>query len=157
MIVNPASIIPAFAKPATTTVPIPRFANLPPVARATPVLTALRIPDRPELPPRPTDPPNATARARRISIPIDLCVIKGDGTRITGHSRDLSTTGLFVLTSATLAVGDDVDLELMLPGAEAFTEEEHKVKARVARESDDGYGIELVGADASLLAALAAL
>ena len=157
MIINPASIIPAIAKPSATTVPIPRFANLPPVARATPVLTALRIPDRPELPPRPADPPNATARARRISIPIDLCLIKRDGTRISGHSRDLSTSGLFVLTSAALAVGDDVEIELMLPGAEAFTEDEYKVKARVARESEDGYGIELVGADASLLAALAAL
>jgi hypothetical protein len=156
-IVNPAGMIPAIAKPAAVTIAIPRFANLPPVARAAPVLTALRIPDRPELPPRPAEPPNATVRARRISIPIDLCLIKRDGTRITGHSRDLSTSGLFVLTEASLAVGDDLDVELMLPGGEAFTEDEFTVKARVARTCEDGYGIELVDPDASLLAALEAL
>ena len=48
-------------------------------------------------------------------------------------------------------------VELLLPGKEAFTEDEFRCRARVARKAEGGYGIELIGADAALIAALAAL
>lgn len=122
-----------------------------------PVLAALRTVDRPELPPRQPAPPDAAPRARRLSIPIDVRLVLADGKRITGHSRDISTSGLFVLTDATLTVGDELRVELLLPGEEAFTEEEHRSRGRVARQADGGYGIELLEPDAALLAALGAL
>ncbi len=143
---------PAPAKPAKAT-----SGPLPSIARALPVLTALRTPDRPVLPPRPATRPDALPRARRIAMPIDLTLVLPDGTRISGHSRDISTSGLFVLTTTTLTLSSELGVELLLPGAEAFTEDEYKARARVARRAEGGYGIELVDADAALIKALAAL
>jgi hypothetical protein len=161
--------MPSIAKkpaPATSAVPTPP--PLPPLSRATPqapramrkptkpqlVLDALRTPDRPSIAPRPPEPPNAVPRSRRISIPIDVKLVLPDGTRVSGHSRDISTTGLFVLTDAELPDGAEVGVELLLPGKEAFTEDEHRARARIARRDDDGVGIELVDPDARLTAAL---
>jgi hypothetical protein len=128
---------------------------LPPVSRAVPpVLAALRTVDRPEIPPKPPDPPNAKIRARRISIPIDVRLLLPDGGFGDGTSRDLSTTGLFVLTTTKLAVDDELVIALMLPGKEAFTEEEYRAKARVARTAEDGYGLELIAPEPDLVAAL---
>ena len=77
-----------------------------------------------------------------------------DGSRIDGTSRDISTTGLFVLGSAALAVDDALTIELLLPGKEAFTEDEFRAAARVVRRDDDGFGLELVDPDPALVAAL---
>ena len=121
------------------------------------MLEALRTPDRPMIPPRPPEPVDASPRARRIAIPIDLRLVLGSGERLDGHSRDISTTGLFVLTDATLDVGDELTLELMLPGEEAFTEDEYQSRARVARAAEGGYGLELLAPDAGLIRALATL
>ena len=81
----------------------------------------------------------------------------GTGTTIVGHSRDISTSGLFVLAEAPLAVGDELTIELSIPGKEAFIENEYRSRARVARRDSDGVGIELITPEPSLLAALAAL
>lgn len=62
-----------------------------------------------------------------------------------------------MLTEARLTVGDELAIELLLPGKEAFTEDEYRAKARIARRADDGYGLELVTPDAALVVALAAL
>lgn len=121
------------------------------------MLAALRTVDRPVLPPREPEPADASPRARRILIPIDVHLIRPDGTRVNGHSRDISTSGLFVITDAALAVGDALTIELLLPGEEAFTETVHRSRARVARHADGGYGIELIAPDAALIAALGAL
>ena len=79
------------------------------------------------------------------------------GKVVEAHSRDLSTTGLFVLTAAPLAVGTLYQISIMIPGAEAFSEEVHHAKAKVVRRDEGGYGVELISPDAKLLAALAAL
>ncbi|MBX3160585.1 MAG: PilZ domain-containing protein [Deltaproteobacteria bacterium] len=166
-------IMPSIAKrPGPAASAVPTAPPLPPILRAAPpppptprasarkptrpqlVLDALRTPDRPPIAPRPPEPPNARPRSRRISIPIDVRLILPDGTRVSGHSRDLSTTGLFVLTTAALPDGAEVDVELLLPGKEAFTEDEHRARARIARRDDDGVGIELLDPDARLTAAL---
>ncbi len=155
---KPASKLPSLAEPASDAKP----ASAPPTAVAegrpdpAPVLAALRAPDRPEVPPIAPLPADATPRARRIAIPIDLALIV-DGKRIAAHSRDISTSGLFVLTTAPLVVGAEHAIELLLPGAEPFTEDEYQARARVARAGEGGFGVELVAPDATLLAALAAL
>jgi len=182
--VKPASIVPAsmktssiiptsLGKPAAISQPysitkpaskitgaMQPIARTPPVARSSSpgvVLAALRTPNRPVIPPRAADPPDAAPRARRIAMPIDICMIRADKTRIDGHSRDVSTSGLFVLTDAKLAVNDELTLELRLPGKEAFTEDEFRSRARVARRAEGGYGLELVSPEAALIAALSAL
>lgn len=121
------------------------------------VLAALRMPDRPAIPPKPADRPDAAPRARRIAIPIDLQLVLANGKRVDAHCRDISTSGLFVLTDAKLALGDALGVELLLPGKEAFTEDEYRSRARVAREAKGGYGIEFDAPDPGLIAALAAL
>ena len=130
---------------------------LPPLSRSSPVLTALRMPDRPAIPPRDPDPPDARKRARRIAIPIDIRLVLSDGTRIGGHSRDISATGLFVLTHVKLVVGEEITIELFLPGEEAFTEHEFRSRARIARSDEGGYGIELLAPQPDLIRALADL
>jgi hypothetical protein len=120
------------------------------------VLAALRTVDRPMIPRTPAPPEDAIPRARRIAIPIDVR-LRHANTTIETHSRDISTSGLFVLTTATLEVGVEVDAILLLPGAEPFMEDEHACRARVARRAADGYGLELIAPPAALLAALAAL
>lgn len=109
------------------------------------------------MPPRPADPPNAKLRARRIAVPIDVRLLLADGSRGDATSRDLSTTGLFVLTQVELAVDDELTIELLLPGKEAFTEDAFRAAARVARRDDDGFGLELVAPDPGLVAALDSL
>jgi hypothetical protein len=121
------------------------------------VLAALRTPDRPVIPPRAPEPVDAFPRARRIAIPIDVRLLTATGGRIDLHSRDISASGLFVLTDARLAINDELTVELLLPGAEAFTEDEHRCRGRIARQADGGYGIELIAPDATLIAALGAL
>jgi hypothetical protein len=121
------------------------------------VLAALRIPDRPAVPPRPSVPPGVKERPHRIPIAIDVRLHPEGGARIDAHSRDISTTGLFVLTQASLAIGETVGIVLLLPGKEAFAETEYRGRARVARQGEGGYGIELVDPTPELLAALAGL
>ncbi len=119
---------------------------------------ALRTPDRPPIASRPPDPPDASPRARRTSVPIDIRLVLDDGTRITGHSRDVSTSGLFVLAADIWApIGTELYVELLLPGKEAFVEDEFRARARIARRDDDGVGIELLDPEPALLVALAAL
>jgi hypothetical protein len=96
------------------------------------------------------------SRARRIAIPIDITLQIGSRT-LTATSRDISTSGLFVLTDEPLDISTTLTVTLMLPGSEPFVEDEFTSRARVTRRAPGGYGIELVAADPSLLRALAAL
>jgi hypothetical protein len=136
---------------------MPRLAPPPVAIKSQPVLAALRIPNRPSVPPKPADPPDAKARARRIAISIDVRLFPPSGAPVDGHSRDVSETGLFVLTTGKLAVGTTLPIELLLPGDEAFTETEYRARARVVRQGHGGYGIELVDPEPALVQALARL
>ncbi len=120
-----------------------------------PVLAALRTPNRPLIPPK-IEPAQVKERARRTSVPIDVRLLLDSGP-VLAHSRDLSTSGMFVLTGAPLVVGSTLDLVVMVPGTEAFTEDEHHARVRVVRRGEGGYGVELIAPDAELLGALAAL
>lgn len=128
---------------------------LPPLARG--VLDALRTPDRPSIPARLPDPPDAKERARRIAIAIDVRFYGDGGISGEGISRDLSTSGLFVSTTVDLPIDTDLTLVLMVPGKEAFLEEEFRSRARVVRKEARGYGVQLIEPAPALIAALAAL
>lgn len=174
---KPSSIIPAALSekrpiaPQGKTVAIPRpvlappgVAKLPTVSRVPPkqsdkipVLAALRMPNRPAVPPKPAEPVDAKQRARRIPIPIDVHFTLADGSRVDGHSRDISTSGLFVILDAELPLHAELTAELLVPGDEPFSETEHTARVRVVRRDKDGYGVELVAPDKDLVAALAKL
>jgi len=122
------------------------------------MLAALRVPDRPATPPLPEPAAtDAAARQRRITVPIDVRLAMPDGTRIEGHSRNVSASGLFVHATILPEVSGEVAVTLLIPGKEAFTEDEHRARGRIVRRTDDGVEVELVDAPATLLAALKAL
>jgi hypothetical protein len=148
---------PLIASPPAATVITPAPAPSLPALPKIPTLAALRTPDRPVIPPPRADPPNAKFRAHRIAVPIDIRLDLADGTFADGMSRDISATGLFVLTTAPLAIDSELAIVLLLPGEEAFTEHEYPCQARVVRQADDGFGLELLAPSVELVAALDAL
>jgi hypothetical protein len=155
----PAPAPAATAHPALRLPPLPRPASprsAPALATGRPTPAPVRIPDWPVPPPVP-EPAGAVPRSRRILIPIDVRLELADGSRTAGHSRDLSASGLYVVTLAAPAIGAEVGLVLSVPGPEPFMEDEYQVRARVARRDDEGLGLELLDASAALLTALAAL
>ncbi|HUJ59050.1 MAG TPA: PilZ domain-containing protein [Kofleriaceae bacterium] len=150
----PAAAAPPAAPPPPKVVP-PKFERTVPLAKIS--LTSKRATGKLPALPRVPEPPDARERARRIAIPLDVRIILDDGRIVDAHSRDISTSGLFVLTDQTLPVGATARLELLVPGKEAFTEDVHRATVRIVRRGDGGYGVELVAPDPELLAALAAL
>jgi len=71
--------------------------------------------------------------------------------------RDLSTTGLFVVTSHDLTVGADVTLALQLPDEDVLAQAIHRVAARVVRRAETGYGMLLREPSRELVDAIARL
>jgi PilZ domain len=93
-------------------------------------------------------PPGVEARPSRKSIPLDV-QITGASFPFSGPSevvtRDLSKTGMFLVTDQALAVGGQLDLLVHLPGMEPLSVVELALEARVVRRADHGYGVEFVG------------
>lgn len=104
----------------------------------------------PELPARALRP-DAKPRAARIAVPLDATIALADGPPLTVVCRDISATGLFVLTATSLPVGELVDLTVQTPTDEAWVERSHQARARVVRRESRGYGLELVAPPADLL------
>lgn len=107
----------------------------------------------PALPVKPA-PANARPRAPRIAVPLDVVVTTPDGATHAVVGRDISATGLFVLSAQPLPVGELVELVLRTPTAEPWREARHGARARVVRRESRGYGLELVEPTAALLAAI---
>jgi hypothetical protein len=157
-VARPASLVKDGGAPKTGGLPkLPPLPRVPSAKPAEPVLAALRVPNRPSLPPKRADPPNAKVRAKRVAVSIDVRLYPERGGRIDAHSRDISESGVFVLTDAELAIGSSLAVELLLPGKEAFTEHEFRARARVVRRGDGGYGLELIEPVAELVLAIGAL
>jgi PilZ domain len=109
-----------------------------------------RLPSLPPAPPR----PDAVLRAARIDVPLDAAVISAEGSSIAVVCRDISTTGLFVLTGLEMAMGSTVELVVQTPTEIAWTEQSHRTHARVVRRESRGYGLELVDPVPTLVAAI---
>ena len=103
--------------------------------------------------PRPPSPPppraNAKDRAPRISIPTDVGLratadlTVGD-TPLTAVTRDVSATGMFIITETPLTIDSTIQLDLYLPGNEELSIVEFAITARVVRAANHGYGLEFV-------------
>ena len=120
--------------------------------------TTLKIP-RIEAPiPEPPPPPaDATPRAARKVLPVDVVVELPTGAFFSTVVRDLSTSGAFVVTKREIAVGAVVALDLRLPSSATMTESSYRINAKVARRTDLGYGLAFVDASPELVAAIAAI
>jgi PilZ domain len=102
--------------------------------------------------PKPPPPPQARPRAHRVTVSMDLRLLIA-GQALAMQSRDVSSTGFFAVTSHDLPIGEVVECELRVP-ARGLVEQTFRVKVRIVRRSDIGYGFELVAPSASLVAAL---
>ena len=109
------------------------------------------------VPAPPTQPPGAPSRASRIELPVDVSLTtesERDLPALAAITRDLSATGMFLVTTATLPVGAEVDLGLELPGADALRLSKHRLRARVVRRTDTGYGLSFIDPPATLRQAI---
>ncbi len=106
------------------------------------------------LPPLPS-PPTAKPRAQRVTVSMDVRLFLGDR-ELAIQSRDVSTSGLFAVTSEELPLGALLTCELSVPSS-GLSEEVHRVQLRVVRRSPIGYGCELVEPSPALRSALSRL
>ncbi len=104
----------------------------------------------PKLPP----PPNPKPRAERHVVAVDV-VLEHGGKSIHAHTRDLSATGFFAVTSVDIAIGTTLECELRVPTPGELASKSFKVRAKAMRRDTTGVGFLLVEPPAALLAAIA--
>ena len=112
---------------------------------------------RPGVPSSPPLPANAKERAERVVVAVDVEVYTPSGSYFSAVVRDLSTTGLFIVTKRELAIDTVVELQLELPGANVLAVSRHRVDAKIVRRGDRGYGLVFVSPPQELVAAIVAL
>jgi hypothetical protein len=105
----------------------------------------------------PPEPAEAVERAPRVVVPVDVTVELPDGSTRAAVARDISTTGLFLLLRDAVDVDAEIGLDLELPSGDGLAVTRHKVWARVARKTADGYGLELIDPNPDLVENIAAL
>jgi hypothetical protein len=101
--------------------------------------------------PAPVAPPRPAAELRaadRISISADVQVTAPAtatrGTiRFSTVTRDVSETGLFIMTTESLRGGDLVELAVSISSVDDWSTETYALVGRVVRIADGGYGIHL--------------
>lgn len=157
--VAPASAPAAKTAPAAATQPAsaPAAISARPAASLIPA-AAMRVLQQAGAPrslPKVPPPPNAKPRAERVTLPVDVR-IEHAGAVHHVHTRDLSTSGFFAVTSVALAIGAEVGCEIRMPlpgevGGKAF-----RVRAKVARRDQGGLGFALVDPSGALVEAIAA-
>ena len=141
---EPAKVVPP---PAATRSLIPAAAR-----------AALSAGNRPVgLPALPRLPPNALQRAARVVVPVDVEIELPSGDTFAAVVRDLSTTGLFVVTDHALEIGAVVRLELRLPGTNVLSQASHHASAKIVRRADTGYGMLMLEPSRELVAAIDAI
>ncbi|MBK9034368.1 MAG: PilZ domain-containing protein [Myxococcales bacterium] len=148
-----AATAPAPPTSATASAPAPARSLIPSSARSALGKMPSRLPALPPLPPR----PGARPRAHRVAVPLDAVLERPGQPPLPVVCRDISVSGVFVLTDAALTIGDALVLVVHTPTDEAWTEHRHQTDARVVRREPHGYGLELVSPPAELLAELARL
>ncbi|MBS1120270.1 MAG: hypothetical protein H6Q90_2498 [Deltaproteobacteria bacterium] len=96
----------------------------------------------------------AEDRAARMIVPIDLELTVAGGVAFSAVARDISTTGLFVVTRAELALDTVVTIDIRLPGETVLVQARFGVSARVMRRTDAGYGVMFIAPSPELVAAI---
>lgn len=143
---------PAAAAPAPTPRP-PLAASLIPSSARTALGQRGSLPALPPIPPR----PDARPRAPRLALPLDATIERDGHAALPVVCRDISATGVFVLTDAPLTIGASLDFTVETPAAEAWGERRYRTRARVIRRESRGYGLALEAPPAELVAELARL
>jgi|JI10StandDraft_1071094.scaffolds.fasta_scaffold09071_8 hypothetical protein len=143
---------PAAAAPAPPPRP-PLAASLIPSSARTALGQRGSLPALPPIPPR----PDARPRAPRLALPLDATIERDGHAALPVVCRDISATGVFVLTDAPLTIGASLDFTVETPAAEAWGERRYRTRARVIRRESRGYGLALEAPPAELVAELARL
>jgi hypothetical protein len=122
-------------------------------------LTALRrVSARVRPPTRPGSLGGPIDRAARVVVPIDVTIELDDGALVKAVVRDVSTTGMFVIVDAEIALAAEVTVTIGVPArGDALAASTHRAWSRVARRGDGGYGLELLDPEPALVEALATL
>jgi hypothetical protein len=132
----------------------PKAAAQPLAAEA---ITELRSGNRkPGLPTSPPIPPQAARVAERVVVPADIEVRIGTET-FSALVRDLSTTGVYVVTDHEIQIDSIVTIAIELPTPGVLDVTRYEAAAKVVRRAYTGYGMVLIAPPAALVAAIAAL
>jgi hypothetical protein len=140
---RPAAPIPAAPRPLPA-IPIPAAAVR--VLQQAGMLRPL-----PKLP----APPNARERADRLAVAVDIVLSHGGKTTHV-HTRDLSGSGFFAITTTVFEIGAVVDCEIRMPVAGELSAKAFAVRAKAVRKDATGVGFALVDPPIALSAAIAA-
>lgn len=145
---------------APSTPPRPKAPSIPPSlppispipAAAARVLQQAGVPrPLPKLPP----PPNARPRADRVAVAVDI-VLKHDNQTTHVHTRDLSSSGFFAVTTTVFEMGTIVECEIRMPVTGELSGKTFTVRAKAVRKDPTGVGFALVDPPLALNAAIAA-
>lgn len=137
--------------------------ELMPAPPAEPVLpkVTFRMPvikrDVSPIPAAPEPPPDATTRAKRMVVPVDVVVELPTGGFFSAVLRDLSASGAFVTTKRALEVGTVVSLEIRLPSSRVLAEQNFRIDARIARRTELGCGLAFIAPPPELVAGITSL
>jgi len=104
--------------------------------------------------------PVASGRgAPRKILPIDVSVELPGRELLLTIARDVSTSGLFLITprSRRIPLGTIVTLDLPLPDPSGLAQTRYRITAKVARMTELGVGLAFVDPPAAVVAAIAAL
>lgn len=151
----PPSAASPTASPASSTAappapPRPSPAGLIPSSARTALGQRGSLPALPPIPPR----PDARPRAPRLALPLDATIERTGQPALPVVCRDISTTGVFVLTDAALQLGATIEFTVETPAAEAWGERRYRTRARVVRRESRGYGLALDAPPPELIAEL---
>lgn len=99
--------------------------------------------------------------AERAFVAADVNVranVSSKAGHVSGMTRDMSETGLFLACDLELKLGEDVELAVLLPGADEWSLSEHRLSGKVVRIVDGvGYGIRFASAPDGYCADIRAL
>ncbi|HEY4179571.1 MAG TPA: PilZ domain-containing protein [Kofleriaceae bacterium] len=98
--------------------------------------------------------PPGEVRAKRVVVPIDCVVELPDASFFSTVLRDVSTSGAHIVTKRKLEMEVVVTLEMRIPGPNPASAASFTARARVARRTDVGYGLQYVDPPKELVAAI---
>ena len=85
-------------------------------------------------------PPGGKERATRLPLPADVRIrCAGKSNELSMVTRDISETGMFILSGDTLEVGTAVEVKISLPSVDDWSTTECELKGQVVRH-DSGRG-----------------